>query len=101
MKNNLLCTPDKRILWLSKTCDGHVHDKKIQDEQPLTLSKGITLWQDTSFLGHNPKDVTVKCRQRNPRVKSYRMLKKRKTEKSQVFEFLLNMPLVESKNVIL
>ncbi|RNC64400.1 hypothetical protein D7D25_11870 [Proteiniphilum sp. X52] len=30
VKNNLLCTPDKRILWLSKTCEGHVHDKKYK-----------------------------------------------------------------------
>ncbi|OAV64604.1 hypothetical protein Barb4_03958 [Bacteroidales bacterium Barb4] len=30
VKNNLLCTPQKRILRLSKTCDGSVHDKKQQ-----------------------------------------------------------------------
>ena len=50
VKNDLLCTPDKRILWLSKTYDGHVHDKKIVDEQPLSFPTGITLWQDTGFF---------------------------------------------------
>ena len=54
MKNDLLCTPDKRILWLSDTYEGHVHDKKIIDEQPLSFPTGITLWQDTGFLGHCP-----------------------------------------------
>jgi hypothetical protein len=49
VKNNLLCSPQKRILWLSETFDGHVHDKKIADEQPLSLPAGITLWQDTFY----------------------------------------------------
>ena len=44
IKNNLLCTPNKRILWLSRIYEGHVHDKKITDEQPLNLPSGITLW---------------------------------------------------------
>jgi hypothetical protein len=29
-------------------------------EQPLEFPSGITLWQDTGFLGHNPKNVIVK-----------------------------------------
>jgi hypothetical protein len=43
IKNNLLCHAQKRILWLSLTYDGSVHDKKIADEQPLRLPAGITL----------------------------------------------------------
>ena len=60
VKNNLLSSPEKRILWLSRTCDGSVHDKKICDEQPLSLPNGITLWQDTGFLGHQPENVQEK-----------------------------------------
>jgi hypothetical protein len=60
VKNNLLCNAQMRILYLSRTCEGSVHDKKITDEQPLGLPPGITLWQDTGFLGHNPEYVTVK-----------------------------------------
>jgi hypothetical protein len=41
VKNNLLCTPDKRIVWLSRTYDGHVHDKKIVDEQPLVFQQAL------------------------------------------------------------
>jgi hypothetical protein len=33
VKNNLLCNTQKRILWLSGTFDGNVHDRKIADEQ--------------------------------------------------------------------
>lgn len=43
VKNNLLCTPEKRILWLSQTYEGHVHDKKIADEQRISLPTGICL----------------------------------------------------------
>ncbi|WP_158602606.1 transposase family protein [Proteiniphilum sp. X52] len=35
----------------------------------MTLSKGITLWQDTGFLGHSPKDVTVKMPTKKPKGK--------------------------------
>ncbi|MDR3327457.1 MAG: transposase family protein [Prevotellaceae bacterium] len=28
MKNNIICSPEKQILWLSQTFDGSVHDKK-------------------------------------------------------------------------
>ena len=69
MKNNLLCTPNRRILWLSKTCEGHVHDKKIMDKQPLSLPKGITLWQDTGFMGHIPEKTTVKMPTKKPKGK--------------------------------
>jgi hypothetical protein len=69
VKNNLLCNPQKRILWLSRTYDGHVHDKKIADEQPISFPAGITLWQDSGFLGHNPKSVTVKMPIKKPKGK--------------------------------
>lgn len=52
IKNNLLCTNYLRIVWLSSTYEGHVHDKKICDEEPLLLPKSIRLWQDTGFIGH-------------------------------------------------
>ena len=69
MKNNLLCSDQKRILWLSETSDGHVHDKKIADEQPLRFPAGITLWQDTGFLGHHPENVTVRMPTKKPKGK--------------------------------
>ena len=59
IKNNLLCTNNLRIVWLSSTYKGHVHDKKICDEEPLLLPKGIRLWQDTGFIGHKPDGVEI------------------------------------------
>lgn len=69
VKNNVLCSSEKRILWLSYTYQGHVHDKTICDEQPLHLPSGITLWQDTGFLGHKPEHVQVKMPIKKPKGK--------------------------------
>jgi hypothetical protein len=69
VKNNLLSSPEKRILWLSHTCDGSTHDKKICDDQPLHFPDGITLWQDTGFLGHNPENVLIKMPDKKPKGK--------------------------------
>lgn len=58
-----------KIVWLSRTFDGHIHDKKICDAQPLKLPSGISLWQDTGFLGHKPKNVNVIMPTKKPRGK--------------------------------
>lgn len=89
VKNNLLCTPNKRIIWLSKTCEGRMHDKKIQDKQPLTLSKGITLWQDTGFLGHSPKDVTIKMPSKKPKGKELSDIQKKQNREISSFRILV------------
>ena len=89
MKNDLLCTPDKRILWLSKTYDGHVHDKKIVDEQPLSFPTGITLWKDTGFSGHTPKNITVKMPTKKPKGKELSDVQKEENKKISGFRILV------------
>jgi hypothetical protein len=61
--------PDRRIMFLSQTYNGSVHDKKICDEQPLHLPLGITLWQDTGFLGHYPSGVKIQMPMKKPKGK--------------------------------
>jgi hypothetical protein len=89
VKNNLLCNVQKRILWLSKTFDGHVHDKKIADEQPLRFPAGITLWQDTGFLGHNPENVTVKMPTKKPKGKELTAEQKYENRKISSFRIIV------------
>ena len=89
VKNDLLCTPEKRILWLSNTYDGHVHDKRIVDEQPLSLPSGITLWQDTGFLGHKPEKVTIKMPTKKPRGKQLSEAQKEENRKISSFRILV------------
>jgi len=89
VKNNLLCNPARRILWLSKTFDGHVHDKKIVDEQPLHFPSGITLWQDTGFLGHTPANVTVKMPTKKPKGKELTDEQKQENKKISSFRIIV------------
>jgi len=89
VKNNLLCNPQKRILWLSKTFDGSVHDKKIADEQPVRFPAGITLWQDTGFQGHKPQNVTIKMPTKKPKGKELTQEQKQENKEISSFRILV------------
>ena len=79
IKNNLLCTNNLRIVWLSSTYDRHVHDKKICDEEPLLLPKGIRLWQDKASLDTSQMGLKYACPKRNLKEKSLLVLKTKRT----------------------
>ena len=89
VKNNLLCTAEKRILWLSSTFEGHFHDKKIADEEPLRLPAGIILWQDSGFQGHNPENVTVRMPTKKPKGKELTEEQKRENKEISSFRILV------------
>ena len=46
-----------QVLYLSPTEPGHIHDKKLADEQAITYPAGATLGKDTGFQGYEPKAV--------------------------------------------
>ncbi len=48
-----------RILYLSETYEGSLHDKSICDEEFTPFPNGIKLHQDTGFQGHWHKGVEV------------------------------------------
>jgi hypothetical protein len=89
VKNNVLCSKQKRILWLSQTVDGSIHDKKIADEQAIHFPAGITLWQDAGFLGHNPPNVTVKMPTKKPRGRELTQAQKRENRTISSFRILV------------
>lgn len=68
---------------------GSTHDKKIIDEQPLSLPTGTTLWQDTGFLGHNPKNVTVKMPIKKPEGKELSKIQKEENRRISSFPILV------------
>ena len=55
----LLASPDKRVLFLSETYEGSVHDKKIADEADLVFEQTIELLQDSGFEGFRPANAIV------------------------------------------
>ena len=69
VKNNVVSGFDNRILYLSPTYAGSVHDKHICDEEPLQLPDGINVWQDTGYQGHSPENACVLQPFKKPRGK--------------------------------
>ena len=90
----LIATPEKRILYMSATYEGTVHDKRIADEEALdfgTMTSGTpsrtpsgtpsgfgtfgkevpeqvrTLLQDLGFQGYEPEGVCVVQPEKKPR----------------------------------
>jgi hypothetical protein len=57
----------ERILFLSKTYPGSVHDKTIIEQEGWQFPQGIIIHQDLGFLGHNPKGITIEMPVRKPK----------------------------------
>jgi hypothetical protein len=54
-KNVVIVTlPTKRIDFLSHTCVGKTHDKKIADQEGIAYPPGAILYKDLGFQGYNP-----------------------------------------------
>jgi hypothetical protein len=54
LKNNLVAgLDDIQIKYLGKTHEGKKHDKKICDEENITVPAGSDLYRDSGFQGHD------------------------------------------------
>lgn len=76
LKNNVLTLPNLRIVWMSQTYEGKIHDKHICDNENLRYPSGIRLWQDGGFLGYKPENVIIKMSIRKPRGKELTSLQR-------------------------
>lgn len=59
VKNVLISGDDQKVLYLSPTYSGSVHDKAIADEQDFQFQRTIDLLQDTGFQGLKPKNANI------------------------------------------
>lgn len=69
IKNVLLAGGHKKILYLSQTYEGSIHDKKIADEAEIEFEKTIELLQDSGFQGFSPEKARVVMPEKKPRGK--------------------------------
>jgi len=67
VKNNLITERGGKVMYLSGTCEGKRHDKKLADEEHYRFPAGSKLLQDTGFQGHAPAGVTVIQPKKKPR----------------------------------
>ncbi len=68
VKNNLIVSMGKRrVEYLSGTCEGKKHDKKICDEEGHEFPEGSTLYKDTGYQGYEPAGVNTRQPKKKPR----------------------------------
>jgi hypothetical protein len=67
VKNVLLIDHQVRILYLSPTVSGKIHDKKLADASPYPLPDGSILLQDLGFFAFTLDGVTTLTPHRKPR----------------------------------
>jgi hypothetical protein len=67
VKNVLLVNAPLTILFLSDTCGGRVHDKRIADATPYPLPAGSRLLQDLGFLAFTLPQVEILMPTKKPR----------------------------------
>jgi len=58
---------DRKVKYLSGTCEGKKHDKKLCDGEGLVWPEGIGLWKDTAFQGYEPAGVETHQPKKKPR----------------------------------
>jgi hypothetical protein len=67
-KNILLANEHTRkVVYLSPTEPGKVHDKKIADEQGIRYPLGATLGKDTGFQGYEPPGILTFQPKKSPK----------------------------------
>jgi hypothetical protein len=67
IKNNLLIDDTCRILFLTATVEGKMHDKKLADQAGYTLPPGSQLAQDTGFQGFSLDKVAILQPKKKPK----------------------------------
>jgi hypothetical protein len=69
LKNLLLINATLRIVFLSETAPGSVHDKRMADTTPYPLPAGSQLLQDLGFQGFTLAGVAILQPTKKPRGK--------------------------------
>jgi uncharacterized protein (UPF0216 family) len=67
VKNNVVVgAEDRKVKYLSGTCEGKKHDKKLCGGENLTFPDNITLYKDRGFRGYEPEGVNTKQPKKKP-----------------------------------
>ena len=59
VKNNILTDAESKVVFLTPTCEGRIHDKRIADIAGYAPPPGSVLYQDTGFQGFSVPDVKI------------------------------------------
>lgn len=67
VKNDVISERKGKVVFLSDTYGGRVHDKAICDGEEYEFPEGSKLWQDSGFQGFVPLGVTIRQPKKKPR----------------------------------
>jgi len=67
VKNNVILTANCKVRFLTPTCEGRKHDKRVADEAGYTFPEGSAVCQDTGFQGFRPENVLILQPKKKPR----------------------------------
>ena len=67
LKNNLLINADSKIMLLTPSYEGRIHDKRIADMTVYSLPEGSCLYQDSGFQGFSVDGVKMIQPMKKPR----------------------------------
>ena len=67
IKNNLVSNAACKVVLLTPSFEGRIHDKQIADTTGYTVPSGSTLYQDSGFQGFTRPGVNVIQPKKKPR----------------------------------
>ena len=67
LKNNLMITADSKVVCLTPSFEGRIHDKRIADRTGYSPPRGSILYQDTGFQGFTCPDVKIMQPKKKPK----------------------------------
>ncbi len=68
VKNNVIVgATDRKVKYLSGTCEGKKSDKKLCDEENPTFPEEVILYMDKGFQGYEPEGVDTRQPKKKPR----------------------------------
>ena len=98
IKNNLMITADSKVVFLTPSFEGRIHDKRIADRIGYSPPRGSILYQDSGFQGFTCPDVAIIQPKRSRKVGNSQLKRKRRIARFRQYAYALSMRLVASKD---
>ena len=67
VKNNLMINAKSKVVLLTPSCEGRIHDKRIAETIGYSPPSGSILYQDSGFQGFTCPDVTIVQPKKKPK----------------------------------
>ena len=67
IKNNLMINAESKVVFLTPSCEGRIHDKRIADTIGYSPPCGSVLYQDSGFQGFTCPEVSIVQPKKKPK----------------------------------